>query len=242
MAKLAQLVTALAGVTGTPEGAVTLLARQMREAGMVSSGGRGPGGAEMTHQDCANMLLALVSRDREVSVPARVADYRRALGQYRGGAHAWDGVKNEDGSFTETRRSTTPDIFKFLEDDGPNFTLGSALESLFEIAESGELTAFMVDGVKKATGLDFDDAIMATVRLGALCSVNLHFFPAAYQASISVHLNAKCVIETKFWCPDDLLETAWRNHGDLKVSVDLGHLTLLKVGDLLANRSTESAK
>lgn len=56
--KLATLIDRINVHFGTTAGAVALRARLLREAGMISSGGRGKGGADMTAQDVAIMLLS----------------------------------------------------------------------------------------------------------------------------------------------------------------------------------------
>jgi hypothetical protein len=59
MATLSDLVSVLARVTGLPEATVFAYGRFAREAGLVSQGGRGRGGAQMTATDATNLLLAL---------------------------------------------------------------------------------------------------------------------------------------------------------------------------------------
>lgn len=61
MAKLSDLIPTLAEVVGMPDTAVGAYARRLRKAGKISSGGRGPGGAEMTPRDCANLLIAVMA-------------------------------------------------------------------------------------------------------------------------------------------------------------------------------------
>lgn len=61
MAKLAQLIEGTARTSGLPLGTVNLAARHLREAGLIASGGRGPGGAEMSYRDAANLLIGVAS-------------------------------------------------------------------------------------------------------------------------------------------------------------------------------------
>ena len=62
MAKLSDLIPALSKATGMPETSVEAYARRIRQAGKLSTGGRGLGAAEMTSQDCANLLIAVMAR------------------------------------------------------------------------------------------------------------------------------------------------------------------------------------
>ncbi|WP_461653663.1 hypothetical protein [Methylorubrum aminovorans] len=59
MAVLSTLVKALAEVEGLEETQVAWVGRYLREAGLVSSGGRGRGGAQMTVTDAANLLIGV---------------------------------------------------------------------------------------------------------------------------------------------------------------------------------------
>ena len=64
MAKLSDLIPALAQVLPMPEQTVAVIARALRQERLLSTGGRGPGAAEMTPDDCANLLLAIMAADQ----------------------------------------------------------------------------------------------------------------------------------------------------------------------------------
>lgn len=64
MAKLSELIPALAQVLPMPEKTVAMYARQLREARLISTGGRGPGAAQMTATDCARILIAIMAADQ----------------------------------------------------------------------------------------------------------------------------------------------------------------------------------
>jgi hypothetical protein len=72
MAKLSGLIDELAKLTGLPKGTVQLTARHLREASLLASGGRGPGGAEMGFSDASNLLLALAASQQAKDAPAVV--------------------------------------------------------------------------------------------------------------------------------------------------------------------------
>ena len=70
--KLTDLVNVVSEVTGEDHGVVRVKARALREAGLIVSGGRGRGGAEMGERDVARLILSLLSSqsttaDRQVS-------------------------------------------------------------------------------------------------------------------------------------------------------------------------------
>lgn len=61
MAKLLELTRAVSAATGDGEASVTVIARTLREAGLIATGGRGRQGAVMTASDAASLLIAVGS-------------------------------------------------------------------------------------------------------------------------------------------------------------------------------------
>lgn len=59
MAKLPDLVRAAADATGETEASIKVLARTLREGGLITTFGRGRHGAEMSSRDAASLLLGL---------------------------------------------------------------------------------------------------------------------------------------------------------------------------------------
>lgn len=76
MAKLSQMIDEAAYWTSIPKATVNLVARRLREAELIASGGRGPGGAEMGYSDAANLIMALAGAD-QVKDAALVAQMMR---------------------------------------------------------------------------------------------------------------------------------------------------------------------
>lgn len=64
MAKLSDLIPTLAQVLPMPEQTVAVIARSLRQERLLSTGGRGPGAADMTPEDCARLLLAIMATDQ----------------------------------------------------------------------------------------------------------------------------------------------------------------------------------
>ena len=60
MAKLSGLIPVVAGVLSVPEKTVAIHARHLRQARLISTSGRGPGGADMIARDCTNLLIAIM--------------------------------------------------------------------------------------------------------------------------------------------------------------------------------------
>ena len=76
MAKLSDLIPATASVLGVPEKTVAIYARHLREARLITTGGRGPGGADMTPRDCANLLIAIMGAEYAKDAAQVIKKYR----------------------------------------------------------------------------------------------------------------------------------------------------------------------
>ncbi len=61
MAKLSELIPALANTLGMPETAIEAYAKALRKAGLITTGGRGFGAADMNSGDCARLLTAIMA-------------------------------------------------------------------------------------------------------------------------------------------------------------------------------------
>jgi hypothetical protein len=64
MAKLSDLIAALSQLLPMPEQTVAVYARLLRQERLLSTGGRGPGAANMSPDDCARLLLAIMAADQ----------------------------------------------------------------------------------------------------------------------------------------------------------------------------------
>lgn len=93
MAKLSDLIPTLARILPMPEQTVAVIARALRQDRLISTGGRGPGAADMTPDDCANLLLAIMAADQ-------VKDAVDAVHRFRGltmeAVHCRDAATEED--------------------------------------------------------------------------------------------------------------------------------------------------
>jgi hypothetical protein len=76
MATLSELVDAIADVEGIDPATVTLIARYIREAGLISTGGRGPSAAAMGLTDAANLLIGVNATTTAAESARTVAAYR----------------------------------------------------------------------------------------------------------------------------------------------------------------------
>lgn len=73
MAWLSTLITTVAETSGEPEASVTVIARNLREGGFISTGGRGRSAATMTAIDAASLLLGVGAPGDNTKAAATVA-------------------------------------------------------------------------------------------------------------------------------------------------------------------------
>src|ERR1700722_4299287 len=81
MGTLSHLVETIAAVEGIDPATVALIARHIREANLISTGGRGPSAARMTITDAANLLIG-VNATRIAAEAAQVVRTLRSLTAY----------------------------------------------------------------------------------------------------------------------------------------------------------------
>jgi hypothetical protein len=77
MATLSQLVETVAEVEGMEPATVNLIARNVREAGLITTGGRGLSAARMTMADAVNLLIAVNATVIVREAPQTLRTYRR---------------------------------------------------------------------------------------------------------------------------------------------------------------------
>jgi hypothetical protein len=79
MATLSDLVLAVARVEGVDPATVNLIARIVREAGLIATGGRGPSAAQMGLSDASNLLIGVNAAKRANDAARVVAEYSRMV-------------------------------------------------------------------------------------------------------------------------------------------------------------------
>ena len=121
MAKLSGLVDGMSRLTGFQHGTIGLAARKLREAGLIRSGGRGPGSADMTYTDAANLLLGVAGASQVTEVVDVVRFTREAT--------PW--VARFDESLDEGRTGWLQDVVD-LPGLKPGATFGDALDTVLQ--------------------------------------------------------------------------------------------------------------
>jgi hypothetical protein len=94
MASLGALVEIVADAEGVDSQRVAAFARSIREAGLITSRGRGPSAAEMSEADAANLLIAVNAAETARAAPDTVRRFR-ALRTNRKNQRAFGSVLEE---------------------------------------------------------------------------------------------------------------------------------------------------
>jgi len=126
----------------------------LRRNGLISSGGRGRGGADMTRQDVTNLLLGVIGANNAIDAPKVVDQARNCQLDMVviDGKKAWteDGtVEGLEGAanfpFWTDGKLNIPLDFLFDNDKKP-LTAGELIDWLFETLSSGRLGPFFKNG------------------------------------------------------------------------------------------------
>jgi hypothetical protein len=134
MVKLVGLIPAFTAIQGLAEATGVGMARRVREAGFITSGPRGPGGAEMVDSDAANLLLGGTCSDEIKEAGVAVWRYRALFGRI---------IPTE---------SLCPEPMRWLGETAQGLTLGMALDRLIGMARTGELQTLFRDLAGKHVG------------------------------------------------------------------------------------------
>lgn len=224
MAKLSDLMPALSKVTGMPVTSVEAYARRIRQAGKLSSGGRGLGAADMSPKDCANLLIAVMAR-----TPTRAVDALKKFGSMTSGDH-------EPGD----RGKPLYDAF----DLKPGHTFAEAMTNLVNAAQLSAIDKHLENAFvsRKLIPENIDEIYFFTIDISIITPWN--------SASIVAHaydsMTAARPIELwsiylpkKYWRSIGKSITIGphgdRSRGDLHQETKISHKTIDALGQLLRN-------
>jgi hypothetical protein len=214
MAKLSDLIPTLAKVLPMPEQTVAIYARLLRQARLLSTGGRGPGGAQMIPEDCARLLIAIMAADQ-------VKDAVPAVDRF------WSlPVKHRDTREKMPRRERAewlplPKSLSLLTEAT---SFGPAVASLIAAARDGALQAGLGQMMKPFLTLGVERRF-TTASLSLL-------------GSLDGLVPDKKFLISQFVLPDTPLQTLINEQpfsmgGDAMVSFAVSDRTILALGELI---------
>lgn len=213
MAKLSDLIPATAKVLGIPENTVALYARHLREARLITTGGRGPGGAEMKPEDCANLLLALMLAEHAKDAPFAVGLGINLIGQ----SASWiDAANPEKGGWKHL-----PQDLEFLTIGGHFYDL---LIILIKRAENGKLQSALGKILMPQLRIEFGRPVpTAMISLGGEDQLRngLSYFHGHFLTDPDA--------------PKEVLEYVAKHHhgSDLRIIYEISHKTIITLGEML---------
>ena len=122
MARLPQLVAAVAEALHLPQETVALAARYIREAGLIAQTGRGITAANMGPSDCSHLVIGLLAANavKQSATSAELSSH----------ASFWQYFFQEPGQPEERITGELPP-FPFLRKNGRMLDFGAALAALF---------------------------------------------------------------------------------------------------------------
>jgi hypothetical protein len=237
MVKLVGLIPVLTAVQGLPETIGSSVARSVRAARWVNTGPRGPGGADMTDWDAANLLLGITCSDQAKDAGFAVPRYRDLFGRVIGPMTTSERREPDPDKPGWGRiippESLCPEPLRWLTDTARGLTLGQALDRLIGMAREGTLqTLFRELAGKRYPEPNIDKAIgrgevylrleFQRPRPGAIVTFGEHGAGSGpYLATEFGYQSARETIEEL-----DRLQT-----GDRTETVTVSHRTIFALGE-----------
>jgi len=132
MATLSALVEIIARVEGLDPSTVAQIAREIRQAGFIKTGGRGTSAAQMDFEDATNLLIAVNTTRTIREAPQMVSAFRALVGRENEGID-WSGKRKLRRPLRGTLGQALEDLFKAVA-VRPLGTTNSGLQFHFQEA------------------------------------------------------------------------------------------------------------
>lgn len=252
MALVSDLVEAIAEVEDLPLPTVQMVARHLREAGLLSTGARGRNAPPATVTDAANLLIAVNANGCIVKdSPTTVLEYRGLMLHMSDGPllYRWKAEGN-----MRTRVDAEFEAVGFLRER--NLPFGTALESIVEGFVNGKVPdlfnwlahdlwekPFRERAVEQFG--DDEEKIAQWVAnacksyIGDVLGLRLEFFRPRQNVMLKIEYNdagdQKTLMEARFiQNVNRFMEGQYRqSSGDRYEQTTIGYKTLLKIGEVL---------
>jgi hypothetical protein len=215
------LVEIVARVEGMDPATVSLIARNVREAGLISTGGRGLSAAKMTLADAVNLLIAVNATVTAREAPQTVRNYCRL--------ETVVGLRSAP-SPQPRGRIQLGDALKHLIVAASNRTLQSYLSSTVPVLISQEFYKEQVQ-IEFVFHKPTPYAYLTISALDGSISVTGGIHPG--DASFDILFKDATKIEFEFNLPSDQVKRHARKHyGDRKDTTSIGYPTIRAIGKL----------
>jgi len=152
MATSGELAEVLSASLGFKLGTVNYYGQELRDAGLLSTGGRGPSAVTMTHDDAANWLLAMCCAETAKSAAA-IVKLTRDTPLYGTPTHKGDHEPSDELTFPKAR--SVKDLLTALMRDAKAGSLDDVLIML-DFYIGGGRVDFIASGFSgSTTGIDW---------------------------------------------------------------------------------------
>ncbi|MFG1202223.1 hypothetical protein V5F29_07485 [Xanthobacter aminoxidans] len=224
MASPGDLVAAVAAVLGYPLVTISTYYRYLREAGLVTKGGRGPSAAQMSPRDAALLLLAVAASDEAKTAAERTL----AMGLI-------PLVDRSRGRGQETS------LLSVFDDLPPSHTFADALTMLLDCAGQGSLQSAINAALSSTEGRVKVWSIRVTI-LGPVPQARIDIFAGGRHETLS-YSSIPSELFSEF-DPDEGLDALknWSNEtehsypGDMSFTREFTGRTILRIGALVAGK------
>lgn len=209
MATSGELIDATSRVLGIPRATVETYYRSLREAGLVTKGGRGPSAAKMTPRDAAHLLVACGGARFEREAAASVVqDYLRLQSSHAARRlHEEEYYTELDGGWWTLPEDPVPQLISL----GKNHNFADAITALMDAVILRELP--------------FTNSYMIEIRFHGPVpagSISLDFTDENYRRNSE---------EVAYHLPEGSRE--YDEAGDLKIERAITWKTIVAISDLL---------
>ena len=172
MALISDLVVELSVMSGIPKPSITVVARHLREAGLLSQKGRGRGAARATPLDAARLCIALMLGRKAKDAPSVVKDF--------GQLQCWSAEVEPDHKYSDFNLEA---VF--------GLKVGHSFEQGFAALIAVWADTALVDEMEKRKGpMGFWPGMLATLSDGTLTG-EIRFGVAHYDYSHAPLLQAR---------------------------------------------------
>lgn len=252
MALVSDLVEAIAEVEDLPLPTVQMVARHLREAGLLSTGARGRNAPAATVTDAANLLIAVNANGCVVKdAPTTVLEYRGLVLHVSDGPLLFQWVSKGDGY---TRADAEFHAVGFLRE--AHLPFGAALEGIIDGFVSDEIPNLFTklahdlwekpfrERAVERIGSDEEKVAQWVSKacesyIGDALYLRMEFFRPQQNANFSIGYNDagdhKSLMNVRFiQNVNRLMEGHYRTYsGDRHEQTTIGYKTLIKISEVL---------
>jgi hypothetical protein len=219
MVKLAGFAPVVTGALGRPESVGFTLVRAIRPEKLISTGGRGPGGADMVDGDATNLCLGLICSDQLKDAATVIKRYRAMR-------------------YSANATPMCPEPLRWIPQSSQRLDLGGLMDGLIGMAREGTLQVLLrqLAAEQLPAGVpDLETRIDKAIDLG-MVSLKLEFQRPRPAGRIAFGVQRHSLLNIDFgllstWESEEELNSL--QTGDLVETATITHRTIFALGEAL---------